>query len=183
MWTGLRLLAVALAGIVLAGAARAQSPGLALETFFGTFAGSGVAETPDSLYFGTTARDLDVTIGPEGPEGKNFRVRWTSVIRSGGGAKPDARRKTATRVFEPTGRAGVYRGAAADPLAGGEIAWARLAGNTLTVYLLVVRADGRYEIQKYDRTLMDTGMKLEFTRLRDGAPVRRVTGRLIKTRN
>ena len=181
MKPGLRLLAAGLVGLALAGAAHART--LALETFFGTFEGSGVAQTPDSFYFGTTARDLNVTIGAAGPKGEGFSVRWTSVIRSGADATPDVRRKTATRVFEPAGRPGVYRGEAADPLKGEEVAWARLAGNTLTVYLMTVRADGRYEVQKYDRTLMDTGMKLEFTRVRDGEPVRRVTGRLVKVRN
>ena len=42
--------------------------------------GGGIAENDDSIYFGVTARDFDVTIGPAG---NGFSVEWTSVIRGG----------------------------------------------------------------------------------------------------
>ena len=71
--------------LILAGAmlplAGASAKDLNLAAFFGTFKGSGVSENRDSLYFGTTIRDLDVTIQPAG---KGFTIEWTTVIRRGG---------------------------------------------------------------------------------------------------
>ena len=40
---------------------------------------------------------------------------------------------------------------------------------------------GGYELTTYDRTLTGVGMDFEFRRLRDGEPVRTVSGRLVKT--
>ena len=45
---------------------------------------------------------------------------------------------------------------------------------------MVVRDDGAYEIQKYDRTIQPTGMEMNFTRTRDGEKVRQIKGRLVK---
>ena len=61
------------------GAAQAQD--LTPAHFFGTFQGSGFAEDNDSIYFGTTVRDLDVIIAPSGG---GFNVTWTTIIRGGG---------------------------------------------------------------------------------------------------
>jgi hypothetical protein len=63
---------------------------------------------------------------------------------------------------------------------GGELCWARVKDNTLTVFLMVVRKDGAYELQQYDRKILPTGMEMVFTRLRDGDKVRSVKGRLVK---
>jgi hypothetical protein len=63
---------------------------------------------------------------------------------------------------------------------GGELSWARVIGNTLTVFLMSVRKDGAYELQQYDRKILPTGMELVFTRVRDGDTVRTVKGRLVK---
>ena len=63
---------------------------------------------------------------------------------------------------------------------GGELSWARITGNTLTVFLMSVRDDGAYELQQYDRKILPTGMELVFTRLRDRDTVRTVKGRLVK---
>ena len=172
--------ALAVWGAVLATGAMAQTRDLPLETFYGTFKGSGVAQNEDSLYFGTTARDFDVTIGPAGA---GFKVAWTSVIRGGGDPKkPDVKRKSSERTFMPAARPGIYKTPGdPDPFKGDEVGWARISGNTLSVYLMMIRDDGRYEIQRYDRTLSDLGMQLQFTRVRDGDQVRIVKGRAVKT--
>ena len=67
-----------------------------------------------------------------------------------------------------------------DPLAGLPFVWARIRGRTLTVHSLLVDNEGSYEIQTYDRTLTGDGMDLKFTRVRDGQPMRSVTGKLAK---
>ncbi len=172
-------LAVCLALLFTGGAHAAD---LDIKAFYGEFRGGGVAENADSVYFGVTARDFDVVIAPDG---NGFKVTWTSVIRSGGTpGNPDVRRKSAALVFEPTARAGIWRARnSADPVTGGQVGWAHIRNNTLSVYLMVVRDDGRYELQQYDRTIMPTGMELVFTRLRNGEEVRTVKGRLVKVAN
>ena len=56
----------------------AKAADLSITAFFGAFQGSGVAENADSLYFGTTARDLDIVIGADNTGGAFF-VRWTTL--------------------------------------------------------------------------------------------------------
>ena len=94
------------------------------------------------------------------------------------------RRKKPTPTLVPTGVPGVFRGTGSgDPLAGGELCWARIQGATLKIFLMMVDGSGIYELQQYDRTLSGTGMQLTFTSLRDGDRVRTVKGRLVKTGN
>jgi len=67
-----------------------------------------------------------------------------------------------------------------DPLKGEELSWARIDGNTMTVFLMTVSKQGVYELQQYDRTLSGTGMRLLFRSWRDGDRLRSVLGRLVK---
>jgi hypothetical protein len=177
-----RLFALALtvvAWAALAGPAAAQN--LSIKAFAGTWGGSAVANNRDSLYFGVTIRDLDVTIKPEG---KNFRIAWTTVLRSGGTPeKPRVRKKSVEMTFLGTGRPHVWRlKGATDPLNGGTLGWARLAGRTLTVYFMAIDAQGKYTISRYQRRLSGSGMELEFTSIRDGEPTRTVRGKLVRHR-
>lgn len=179
--TGLlsKLPAIAAAAMLALTTLPAAADDLDIRAFFGKFQGGGVAESEDSIYFGVTARDFDVVIAEEG---EGFAVTWTSVIRGGGTpAKPEVRRKTTSMTFDPTNRPGIWRAAASgDPVTGGETGWARIEDSTLSVYLMVVRDNGSYEIQQYDRKLTGTGMELTFSRVRDGEQVRTVKGRLVK---
>lgn len=175
-----RISVLAITGLlVMFAAGGAQAADLGIKAFFGKFQGGGVAENDDSLYFGVTARDFDVDIQPAD---KGFSVTWTSVIRGGGvPGKPETRRKTSMRTFKPANRPGIWEAVESkDPVNGGELCWARVKGSTLTVYLMVVRKDGAYELQQYDRKLLPTGMEMVFTRSRDGDKVRSVKGRLVK---
>ncbi len=171
-----------LAAIVLLWPAVAVGQNLPLNAFFGTFAGSGIAEDTDSLYFGVTVRDLDVTIGPEGA---GFFVEWTSVIRSGGDPNnPDVRKRTTRASFVPTDRPAVFSSPdGGQPFDGNPLNWAYINGNTLSVNVFVIREDGGYEVQSYDRTLTGGGMELVFTRIRDGEAVRSVDAQLVKVAN
>ena len=179
----MRNLVVAVGLIVLAAvAAPARAQDLAINAFYGTFNGSGIAENADSLYFGVTVRDLDVTIGPDGA---GFFVEWTSIIRGGGDPNnPDVRERTSRVAFTPSDRPGVFQGTGArDPLTGDPVAWAHIADNTLTVHIMVIDDSGNYRIQTYDRTLTGTGMQLDFASRTNGEAVRRVEGRLVKAAN
>ena len=164
---------------MLAGGPAEAAENLPIGAFAGHFAGTGIAKDEISKYFDETVRDLDVSITPE--EG-GFALSWSTVLRQGGDPDdPDVSENAHALFFEPTGRPNVFQGAVEiDPLAGWPFVWARIKENTLTVYSLLVHDDGSYEIQTYDRTLTGFGMELKFTRVRDGALVRSVTGKLVK---
>jgi hypothetical protein len=168
--------------LVLALPGELQAADLPFSAFFGTFSGGGVAENEDSAYFALTARDMDVVIRPDGA---GFKVTWTSVIRPGGNSsKPRIKRKTTTRAFAPTDRAGIFRAdSSADPISGKEMCWAHIEGQSLIVYQMVIGGDGAYQLQRYARTLSGLGMQLTFTRIRDGERIRTVRGRLVKSVN
>ncbi len=171
--------AVAAGLLLLWLAAPAAGQELPISAFFGTFKGGGVAENRDSIYFGVTVRDFDVTIRPAG---EGFSVEWATIIRSGGDPKnPKVRRKAQTATFVPTGRPGVFRATdLGDPLSGGRYAWARIEKQTLMVYVLTIDENGLYDIQSYARTLKPSGMDFVFQRIHDGEPVRTVKGKLIR---
>ena len=148
--------------------------------FFGTWTGGGVAENRDSIYFNMTTRDLDVAIRPLD---NGFTVTWTTVIRGGGSVQdPNKRTRETVRTFRPAPTGRFWRCTeGGDALAGKELCWARITGQTMTIYQMTILPSGAYEIEQYDRTLSGTGMDLKFTRLRDREPVRTVTGKLIKS--
>ncbi len=150
--------------------------------FFGTFQGSGFAEDKDSIYFGTTVRDLDIVIAPSGG---GFNVTWTTIIRGGGDpSKPNVRRKTQTASFSRTEQPNVFRGApSGDPLSGNPYIWAKIEDNTMTVFILTISKSGAYNMQSYARTLSGYGMDLVFSRIRDGEPVRSARAKLTKASN
>ena len=168
------------ASLAFSAAASAQKRTLSISHFYGKFSGGGVAENEDSIYFAVTARDFDVVIGPAE---RGFKATWTSVIRGGGDInKPKVRKKSTTRTFVSGARPGVFNGTSSgDPLSGKEMSWARIKENALVVYLMVIDKEGAYQLQRYERKLVGTGMELTFTRLKDGEKIRTVKGRLIKT--
>ena len=155
---------------------------LPLAAFFGNFKGGGIAENRDSIYFGVTLRDFDVSIQPKG---SGFRVDWATVIRRGGDPNnPTERRKAQSVTFQQTDKPGVYRAIdLADPLLGGKYTWARISNQTLDVYLLLIGDNGECDMQIYERTIKPFGMDFIFSRVRDGEPVRKVKGKLIKIGN
>lgn len=171
---------VALLGAVLVAPAGASAKDLTIEAFYGKFSGGGVAENADSIYFAVTSRDFDVEIQPQG---RGFKIDWTSIIRRGGDPRnPKVKRRQSTKTLLPTDAPGVFHGSeSGDPLKGKELCWARIRGNTLSVFLMTVGKNGSSELQQYDRTLSGTGMKLMFQSWRDGDRLRAVSGRLIKT--
>ena len=177
-----RIVAGALAlTIWLAFGAAAAAQDISIRAFKGQWGGSAVANNRDSFLFGVTIRDLDVTITPKVG---GFTIAWTTVIRRGGTpSKPRVRKKSVTMEFVSAGRKGVWRLASAgDMLRGSPYGWARLAGRTLTVYLMEIDAGGVYSLARYARTLSGTGMDLEFIALRDGEPARIVRGKMVRNR-
>lgn len=172
------LVALAAAGLAPQPAS-AQTPDLSIAAFYGIWKGNALSESELSTYFRLTERDLDVIVRPS-PRG--FTITWTTVLRQKGDpANPEVQRKSTSLRFVPSDRPNIWRATTSgDPLAGRPLAWARIKGQTLTINSMVIEEDGGFEMQIYNRTLSGLGMALEFTRLKDGEPVRTAKGRLIK---
>ncbi len=123
-------------------------------------------------------RDLGVKVSKTK---KGFNIKWTAATR-----KPNGKLKTKkyTIDFLPTRRSNVFAAAMKtnvfggkeqlDPMKGDPYVWSRITGNTLTVFALLVRDDGGYELQVYDRTLGSEGLQLKYSRIRDGEPLRTI---------
>jgi hypothetical protein len=120
-------------------------------------------------------------------EGRHFSIKWTTVTHKPNGKM---KRKVYNIKFSPTERANIYSSAmktnvfggqvALDPLKGDPFVWARLMGNTLSMHVMMITDDGGYEMQVYHRTLNEQGLYLNFSRTRDGEPMKQVETQLIR---
>lgn len=150
---------------------------LPIDAFFGAFSGAAVAESNEVPGGKATFRDTKLEIRPAG--GGAFSVSWSTTAPGAVSGKPKV--KTTTVVFNPTPKPNVFEAATqGNPVAGNDFMWARLNRNTLTVYAVTTQQDGRYELQKWDRTLQGTGMQMIYTRMSDGEQSRIVRARLVK---
>jgi hypothetical protein len=174
-------LAATTVALLIATSAWAQST-VSINAFYGKWSGSAISESNISVNFRLTARDMDVEVRPSS---NGFTVLWTTVLRQRGDPNdPTAERRSTELRFEPTNKPNVWRAVGStDPLVDERFAWARIIKQTLTVHSMVIRNDGGYDLQVYDRTLKSTGMDLEFTAFRDGAARRTAKGRLVKVAN
>jgi hypothetical protein len=156
---------VLLVGIL--GARPVGSASSPIEPFFGQYRGKAVVGDDAE----TSIRDLDVSIEPDG---EYFKINWSTATRRGDG---EIKHKSYSISFAPSSRPDIYRSAMRtdmfgnrvpmDPLRGDPFVWSRIAEKTLTVYALLIDDVGRYDLQIYERTLVDNGLKLKFTRLRE----------------
>lgn len=152
-----------------------------IEDFVGTYTG----ESDAVLEGETEPRDLSATIALTKD---GFSVTWTSVVY-----RRDGRRtaKAYTIEFLPSERDGIYGSAMKmnvfgkqvplDPLKGEPFVWARLDGDTLSVFSLFITEDGEYHMQEYHRTLADGGLDLLFRSLSHGDPQKEIRARLKRT--
>lgn len=162
--------------IALSGLARAEDAAIA--AFYGTYVGKATVEN-DGV---SSERDLNVVVKPFR---KGFTVEWTTVTRRAGGKTKRASYKI---NFRPSRREGIFasamkinkfgKGVPLDPLKGDPYVWAKISGKTLTVHAMIILDDGGFEMQTYNRTLTDNGMSLDFERIRDGQPLRRIKASL-----
>ena len=155
-----------------------SSAGYEYKKFVGEYMGEGISQTDGEL----SKRDFTVKIEPKD---EGFLLTWVSVTRNDDGT---LKRKKHTVQFKPKGKSGLYGSAMRtdmfgnqvpmDPLNGEPYVWARIEGDTLFVYALLISAKGGYEMQTYERTLTPTGMDLIYSRVRDGKMMRTVEGTL-----
>jgi hypothetical protein len=145
-----------------------------IDRFVGTYTGEA-----DFVIEGEQQpRDLNTTI--EATE-SGFKVGWTSVVYKSDGAN---RSKSYVIEFVPSQRPNVFGSAMRtnvfgkptqlDPMNGEPFVWARLDGDTLSVFSLFISDEGDYEMQEYHRTRIDGGLELLFLRLKDGRPQKEI---------
>ncbi|MFK7881882.1 hypothetical protein [Roseobacter sp.] len=147
-----------------------------ISRFVGSYEGSAAVTSADGSQ---RQRDMNVEIF-ETDDG--FKVNWTSTTyRPDGSSKA----KSYSIEFVPSDRGDVYASAMKrnvfghdvqlDPMKGEPYVWSRIDGETLSVYSLFVAEDGGYEIQQFNRTLADGGLKLEYQSVRNGEIQRTVS--------
>lgn len=154
-----------------------------IKPFIGTYEGEALSDTRGGQI---SKRDINVEIKPFKRSG--FTVDWMTIRHKSDG---ELSRKKYSISFEPTKRPGIYSSAMRtnmfgdevphDPLKGDPLVWAKIEGESLIVYVMIITEEGGYEMQTYRRTLTDVGMQLEFSRVGDGKPLRIVTGELKRT--
>ncbi len=148
------------------------------EKFVGEYLGEGLSNEGDDL----TKRDLTVKIKPRRA---GFSLTWVSVTHKSDGT---LKRKSYTVQFKPERKSGLYGSAMRtdmfgnqvpmDPLKGEPYVWARISGDSLFVYAMLITEEGGYEMQVYERTLTLNGMQLTYSRVRNGEIMRTVRGTL-----
>ncbi len=178
MRSGLRRLLPVLLLLATALPARADMDDIA--AFFGRYEGRGI-----ELELGVVAqRAMTVEIGPTDD---GFNVTWTTTTFGSGRGDHTKRYSvnfTDTRrenIFASQMRMNKFGGRVPlDPLKGDPLIWARLIDATLTVYAMRITAEGSYDLQVYNRTRVDGGLRLAYSRFLEGEAVRTVDGFLKK---
>lgn len=167
-----------LASIAMLWTVGAWAADRSIEDFYGEYAGRSISKNGEKL----DTRDINVEIKEIR---RGFNVSWTTVtFRKGSKAS----RKSYSIDFRKTKRDGIFQSAMRkdvfgnqtpnDPMKGDPYVWARVRGDTLSVYALIVTNDGSYDMQVYNRTLIPNGMTLQFTRYLEGEEVKSISGEL-----
>lgn len=152
------------------------SPALAeanIKSFYGEYAGKITED-------GKVTREIRLSIQPAKKEG--FEIHWSTTTFDSAAGKT----KSYSVSFVPTARDNIYSSAMRrdlfgklspmDPLKGDPFVWCKIQGDSLIVYSLLINDNGGYEMQDYVRTLTDTGLKLNFSRIIDGQPQKVIIG-------
>jgi hypothetical protein len=142
-------------------------------SFHGDWQGEELTVQDGSTGLEVTAEDLSVRIAPDD---SGFRMSWTTLSREESGG-PLTRQEVEAR-FEPADRPGVFvfdseqsslllrlfgDPATHNPLEGEPLLWARLDGDTLSVYGLAINTDGSFDLYQHVRTLTGEGMTARHT--------------------
>jgi archaellin len=164
--------------LVGGGVATGQAAERTIDDFYGEYVGRSVAGKDVS------ARDINVTIAASK---YGFNISWSTVTYRTGS---EAKRKAYSIDFAKTKRDKIYQSSMRknvfgkrvpnDPIKGDPYVWARIADDTLSVYALIVTSAGGYDMQVYNRTLTDAGLRLEFTRFLEGETLKTITGELTR---
>jgi len=151
-----------------------------IKPFFGTYEGEAVSSSEADNRF------IRVKVWPTGDD--SFHLLWETTAH-----KSDGREKTTENSveFRASQRDGIYGSAMRknlfgkweplNPLKGDPYIWAKVEDATLIVYAMIITEDGGYEMQQYNRKIIDEEtMELTFQRIRNGEKMRIIKGMLKK---
>jgi hypothetical protein len=155
--------------------------------FFGSYVGAGVLR--DLVTGEVERRDLVTSIGPYGDGG--FAVRWSSVVLVDGRRDVQGvEHLVRALAFEPVEDGDYYLRAPEydpfrlrdrlEPMAGDALAWARIEGDLLDIYVFAVTGEGAGELQRHRRVLTDIGLDLAYTSFVDGIVVSDGSGSMVR---
>lgn len=156
------------------------APALLLAAPIERFVGSYSGEADVILEGEADLRDLNTTITSTDD---GFSVTWSSGVEKIDGRQTN---KTYTIEFLPSDRSDIYGSAMKtnvfgknvplDPLKGEPFVWARLEGDTLSLFSLFINEAGDHTIQEYHRTLAEGGLNLRFVKVDSGEPLQELRG-------
>lgn len=150
----------------------------ALAPFAGQWVGKATVETQGPTDFPTSVRDVGVTVTES--EAGGFTLEWSTVKReSGDPDRPDETASDNEVRFAATGE-GLWAATGGDPAKGVPLWFARLDGASLIVVGFALTQNGKAELQTYIRTIDGDTMGLVYTRVLDGAVMRRASGALTR---
>lgn len=167
-----------LISVVAAGTGPAHAES-GVEPFFGQWSGKATRSDGAPEAAGSPADQRDIMLTISAHDGDGFQ---TSALAALGAGDPEADtdfRQTTLNFRPAPGGGWQAQKACADPRET-PCAWAHLDGNTLTTSAIGILDDGAVEVQVAKRVLQGGGMAIEYIRLVDGKPVRKLTGRLVR---
>ncbi|MBI1212671.1 MAG: hypothetical protein GC190_14495 [Alphaproteobacteria bacterium] len=182
----MRALLLALSFVVAATAPSWAAGDRKIEDFFGRYLGQGTVLRVDPgapLHEPTQKRMSEVIIGPARGERGGFLITWSTLRAKSHGAPgaTEANVKTYHQTFHVTQESNVFHDVTSgDPLKGQPTSWARIDGNTLSIFQVQMDPDGGYFLTQYDRTLTPKGMNVRFTRIENSKVVRQADLRLLR---
>jgi len=155
--------------------------------FVGTYVGTAEVFGPDGTL--EERRDMDIVVVDE-PRG-GFTIRWINVtLVDGRRDVPGVERRldevrfmegeSPGRFVEEVRGSLFERRRAVEPLEGDPIVWARIDGDSLGIFNFVLRDDGAYALQTYERILTDVGMDIVYRSIVEGEVIRRIEGRTVR---
>ena len=182
----MRALLLALSFVVAATAPSWAAGDRKIEDFFGRYLGQGTVMRADPgapLHEPAQKRMSEVIIGPARGEDGGFIITW-STLRAKSGGTPGASEadvKTYHQTFHPNHEANIFNDVTSgDPLKGQPSSWAKIDGNTLSIYQVQMDPNGGYFLTQYDRTLTPRGMDVHFTRIENSKIVRTAELKLLR---
>ncbi|MEM8730092.1 MAG: hypothetical protein AAGF79_09250 [Pseudomonadota bacterium] len=166
-------LAVVAACLALASGSLAQTADIS--QFVGSYEGEAQVEVNGQIQ----ERDLSVDISETR---SGFQVNWTTITYRSDGRVKEAKYSI---NFVPSDRDNVFAAAMKknvfghevqlDPMKGEPYVWARIIGDTMTVFSLFVTDQGDYEIQEFNRTIAEQGLELDFVSTTNGQVKRQIS--------
>lgn len=172
---GIRTILLSVVAALLAPVAAVAAERAAIDAFVGRFSGAGIVDEGSGALRPSGIREASVGI-EKLPNG-GFLLTWSAITR--GEALHEPKTKTTALRFLPTAKPGVFA-AAGEAGAPDRQTWAEIHGPTLVVYAMDKAADGKPELQQWDRTVDGNVMSLTYRRIRAGEPVRSVRSTLAR---